>query len=65
MPDNTSDRGPQDRNRVSGSQDWEVEHLMEKLGVTRKEVYDAILVAGSKREEVENYLKRKKADKRV
>ena len=48
----------QDRLRVSASEDYEVEYLAKKHGVTRAEVLAAIKGAGPLRSDVERYLGR-------
>ena len=59
MSDNKNKQDGRDRDQVAGGQDYEVNYLVDKLGVSRQEVLDAIDAVGNKREDVENYLKGK------
>jgi hypothetical protein len=61
MSDDKNKRDARDRNRVSGSEDYELYYLEEKLGVSREEVLDAIASVGNDREKVEAYLSSKKS----
>jgi len=56
MADNKNLRGTPDRVRVSGSEDYEVQHLAEKLNASPEEVRKAIKKVGNNRVDVENYL---------
>ena len=60
MPDSKDNRGQQDRSRVSGEQDYEVQHIAERLRVSAEQVREAIKAVGNSREAVENYLRRGK-----
>ena len=60
MPDDKNKRDSRDRNRVSGSEDYELSCLEEKLGVSREQVLEAIASIGNNREKVEAYLSSKK-----
>ena len=62
MADDKSDRGQQDRSRVSGSEDYEVRYMAEKLGVTADAVREAIKKVGNSREAVEAELRKGKVD---
>jgi len=57
MADDKNLRGGQDRSRVSGSEDYELQHLSEKLNVSTDEVRKAIEKVGNNREKIEEYLK--------
>jgi hypothetical protein len=57
MADDKNLRGGQDRSRVSGSEDYELQHLAEKLNVSTDEVRKAIEKVGNNREKIEEYLK--------
>ena len=48
----------QDRRKVAGGQDHEVGYEKEKMGVSSKEVKDAIKSAGNTRKKVEAKLKK-------
>ena len=58
MSDDTSKRGPQDRNRISLSEDYEVKYWSEKFGVTQQQLRDAVKKVGNSAAAVENELKR-------
>jgi hypothetical protein len=46
MADDRSMRGPQDRQRVNMSEDYEVSYWSKKWGVTREELAEAVRQAG-------------------
>ncbi|MEX6689308.1 DUF3606 domain-containing protein [Danxiaibacter flavus] len=48
-----------DRNRLSGSEDYELQYLEEKLGVSKQQILDAIKQVGNDRAKVEEYLSKK------
>ena len=60
MPDNTQDRGHQDRQKGAANEDYEMNYLMDKLGVTKEEVRNAIAEVGNDRQKVEEYLRSRK-----
>jgi hypothetical protein len=47
----------QDRKKVAGGQDHEVKYEKEKMGVSGKQVKDAVKSAGNSRKKVEKKLK--------
>lgn len=57
MADNKNIQDGRDRSRVSGSEDYEVQHLAEKLNVSAEDVRRAIEQVGNNREKVEAFLK--------
>lgn len=57
MSDNKQKTGGQDRGKVAGGQDYEVDYLAEKLGVSREKVKAAIAAVGNDRKKVEAYIK--------
>ncbi|MEF9478466.1 DUF3606 domain-containing protein [Chryseobacterium sp. 1B4] len=60
MADNKSKRGSSDRNKVSGSENYEIQYFKEKMGVTSQTVTGAIRATGSNdRKVLEKYLKEK------
>jgi len=63
MADNKNIRDGRDRSRVSGSEDYELQHLAEKLNVSTEEVRRAIEQVGNSREKVEEYLKGNRRNK--
>jgi hypothetical protein len=60
MSDDKNKKDARDRNRVSGSEDYELQYLEEKLRVTREQILEAIASVGNDREKVETYLSEKK-----
>ena len=58
MADDKNLRDGRDRERVAGSEDYEVNYLAEKLKVSAEEVRRAIKLVGNSREKVEEYLRR-------
>jgi hypothetical protein len=63
MADDKNLRGGQDRSRVSGSEDYELQYLAEKLNVSTEEIRKAIEKVGNSREKVEEYLKSNRGNK--
>jgi hypothetical protein len=57
MADDKNKRDGRDRSRVSGSEEYELQYLAEKLNVSAEEVRRAIEQVGNSREKVEEYLK--------
>lgn len=58
MADNKNIQDGRDRAQVSGSEDYEVQYLADKLGVSTEKVKDAIAAVGNSREKLEEYLRR-------
>ena len=56
MSDNKNNSGSQDRLRISGDQDYEVQYLAEKFGVLPAIVRKAIAEVGNLRKDVEDFL---------
>ena len=56
MPDNTDDRGPQDRSRISLGQDHEVRYWSQRFGIDEEQLRSAVEDVGNSVEEVEQYL---------
>ena len=56
MSDNKNNSGSQDRLRISGDQDYEVQYLAEKFGVLPAIVRKAISEVGNLRKDVEDFL---------
>jgi predicted DNA-binding protein YlxM (UPF0122 family) len=63
MADNKNTRDGRDRSRVSGSEDYELQHIAEKLNVSREEVRRAIEQVGNSREKIEEYLRENRGNK--
>ena len=57
--DNLAKRGPQDRNRISVREPWEVKYWCERLGVTPAELKRAVRSAGPMARDVRRELRRK------
>ena len=57
MADDKNQRDGRDRSKVSGEEQYEVQHLAEKLGVSAEQVRNAIQKVGSSREKIEEYLR--------
>lgn len=60
MADNKTKKGKSDRNRVSGSENYEIQYFKDKLGVSSQAVTGAIRATGTNdRKALEVYLKNK------
>ncbi|MDQ0781305.1 DUF3606 domain-containing protein [Chryseobacterium sp. W4I1] len=60
MADNKSKKGQQDRKKVSGSENYEIQYFKDKMGVTSQAVSGAIRATGSNdRKTLEDYLKKR------
>jgi len=57
MADDKNLRDGRDRSRVSGSEEYEIQYLAEKLNVSADEIKNAIEKVGNSREKIEEYLK--------
>ena len=57
MADDKNLRDGRDRSRVSGSEEYELQYLAEKLNVSIDEVRNAIEKVGNSREKLEEHLK--------
>jgi len=59
MADEHTSRGlQQDRDRIAANQDYEVEYVAKKMGVTKQAVIDAIKKVGNMRSAVEDELRK-------
>ena len=58
MADNKDLRDGRDRERVAGNEEYELNHLAQKLNVSAEEVKRAIEKVGNNREKLEEYLRR-------
>jgi hypothetical protein len=63
MADNKDARDGRDRSRVSGSEEYELQYMAEKLNVSREEVRRAIEQVGNDRMKVEEFLKGNKGSR--
>lgn len=59
MSDDKNLRDGRDRSKVDGSEQYELQHVAEKLGVSVEEVRQAVEKVGTNREKVEEYLRNK------
>ncbi|MCT2561855.1 DUF3606 domain-containing protein [Chryseobacterium herbae] len=60
MADNKSKKGQQDRSKVSGTENYEIQYFKDKMGVTSQAVTGAIRATGSNdRKTLETYLKKR------
>jgi hypothetical protein len=60
MADDKKSRDGRDRSRVAGNEDYELQHVAEKLGVSMEEVRKAVEQVGNDRQKVEAYLSGRK-----
>jgi Protein of unknown function (DUF3606) len=60
MTDNKKNIGKPDRDRISLSEDYEVQDWSKKFGVSPEELKQAVKQVGSNAKDVEAYLKGKK-----
>jgi len=58
MENQNKNRG-QDRDRVGGGQDWEINYMTQKFNVSAEKVKEAVEKVGNSREEVESYLSKR------
>jgi hypothetical protein len=56
MADDKNKQDARDRNQVSGSEDYEVKYMAEKLGVSQERVREAIKAVGNNRQKIEEHL---------
>ena len=57
--DDLKNKGPQDRNRISLSEPWEVRWWCESLGVTETQLQAAVKAVGNSVANVRSYLAKK------
>jgi Protein of unknown function (DUF3606) len=60
MSDNKQNVGNPDRQRISMSEDYEVQHWSKKFGVSKEELAKAVKAAGNNAKDVEAFLKKGK-----
>lgn len=56
MTDNTADRGPEDRSRISLGQDHEVRYWTQRFGIDEEALREAVEDVGHSVQDVEQYL---------
>jgi len=59
MSDDTTKRGPQDRNRINLNERYELDYWKKKFGVSEEELRSAVERAGNSAEAVERELGKK------
>jgi hypothetical protein len=57
MADDKNLQDGRDRSRVSGSEEYELQYLAEKLNVSTEEIRRAIEKVGNSREKIEEFLR--------
>jgi pyrroloquinoline quinone (PQQ) biosynthesis protein C len=60
MSDDKNNRGSQDRNRISLTEDYEVRHWTEALGVSREELEEAVKSVGNSAQKVREHFSNRK-----
>jgi hypothetical protein len=58
MPDDPTKRGPQDRTRISLTEDFEVRYWTKKFGVSKEELAKAVHAVGHSAEKVAEYFRK-------
>ena len=58
MADDKTNRGAQDRSRISLSEDYEVRYWTDKFGVSKSQLEDAVREVGASSDAVEAALRR-------
>lgn len=58
--DNLTNRGPQDRSRISLSEDWEVKWWSTNLAISASELKEAVVKVGNSASNVRQYLLKNK-----
>jgi hypothetical protein len=56
MSDDKNKQDGRDRSQVAGNEDYEINYMAEKLGVTAERVREAIKAVGNDRQKIEEYL---------
>ncbi|HEV7379506.1 MAG TPA: DUF3606 domain-containing protein [Dyadobacter sp.] len=60
MADDKNKQDERDRSKVSTSDDYEINYIVKKLGVTVEQVREAIANVGNHRDRIEGFLANKK-----
>ncbi|MCU4180168.1 DUF3606 domain-containing protein [Bosea sp. BH3] len=58
MADDKSNRGPQDRSRISLGEDYEVRYWTDKLGISKSQLEQVVRKVGSSASAVEEELRK-------
>lgn len=56
MADDKTKNDARDRNQVAGDEEYEVDYIAKKHGVSREQVEEAIKAVGNNRNKIEEYL---------
>jgi hypothetical protein len=56
MSDDKNKQDARDRNQVAGNEDYEIQYIADKLGVSAEQVREAIKAVGNDRQKIEEYL---------
>jgi len=59
MPDDLTQRGPQDRSRINIHEPWEVRYWCSHFGCTEQQLRNAVAAAGVSVTAVQNHLARR------
>ncbi len=59
MPDDKTNRGPQDRSRINLSEDYEVRYWTDKLGVSKSQLEETVRKVGPSASAVEEALRKR------
>lgn len=59
MADDKTNRGPQDRSRISLSEDYEVQYWTDKLGISRSQLEEVVRQVGPSADAVEEELRKR------
>jgi hypothetical protein len=60
MADDKTNRGEPDRSKVSGSEDYELDYLAKKYGMTREQARELVERVGTNRDKLDEAAKRMK-----
>ena len=60
MADDKNIRDGRDRSRVAGNEDYELQHIAEKMNVSIEEVRKAVEQVGNNRQEIEQFLQNRR-----
>lgn len=59
MADDLKNRGPQDRNRIALSEDYEVAYWTKKFRVSREQLAEAVAASGTSAQAVADFLNKR------
>jgi hypothetical protein len=61
MPDDLTNRGGRDRQRIDVNQDYELRDWSRKFGVTKEQLKEAVQAVGNEADKVEQHLRGREA----